>query len=52
LAVGGIGVVLLLSGGLSSLQAGAIAAGLPLAAVLLFLALGTLKGLLALHRQG
>ena len=52
LAVGGIGVVLLLSGGLSSLQAGAIAAGLPLAAVLLFLAFGTLKGLLALHRQG
>jgi BCCT family betaine/carnitine transporter len=52
LAVGGIGVVLLLSGGLSSLQAGAIAAGLPLAGVLLFLALGTLKGLLALHRQG
>jgi len=51
LAVGGIGVVLLLSGGLSSLQAGAIAAGLPLAAVLLFLALGTLKGLMALHRQ-
>jgi BCCT family betaine/carnitine transporter len=51
LAVGGIGVVLLLIGGLSSLQAGAIAAGLPLAAVLLFLVLGTLKGLLALHRQ-
>ncbi len=52
LAVGGIGVVLLLSGGLSSLQAGSIAAGLPLAAVLLFLAVGTFKGLMALHRQG
>jgi BCCT family betaine/carnitine transporter len=52
LAVGGIGVVLLLSGGLTSLQAGAIATGLPLAAVLLLMCVGTLKGLLALHRQG
>lgn len=52
LAVGGIGVVLLLSGGLSSLQAGSIAAGLPLAAVLLFLMLGTFRGLMALHRRG
>ncbi len=51
LAVGGIGVVLLLSGGLGSLQAGAIAAGLPLAAVLLFLTLGTFKGLMVLHRK-
>lgn len=49
-AVGGIGIVLLLSGGLTSLQAGAIATGLPLALVLLFMCAGTLKGLLALHR--
>jgi betaine/carnitine transporter, BCCT family len=48
-AVGGIGVVLLLSGGLTSLQAAAIASGLPLALVLLLMAGGTLKGLLALH---
>lgn len=52
LAVGGIGVVLLLSGGLTSLQAGSIATGLPLAAILLLMCYGTLKGLLALHRQG
>ena len=51
-AVGGIGVVLLLSGGLISLQAGAIATGLPLALVLLLMCVGTLKGLLALHRAG
>ena len=51
-AVGGIGVVLLLSGGLNSLQAGAIATGLPLALVLLVMCWGTLKGLLALHRAG
>ncbi len=51
LAVGGIGVVLLLSGGLTSLQAGAIATGLPLALVLLVMCWGTLKGLLALNRQ-
>ena len=50
--VGGIGIVLLLSGGLNSLQAGAIAAGLPLIAVLLLMMLGTLRGLLTLHRQG
>ena len=50
-AVGGIGVVLLLSGGLTSLQAGAIATGLPLALVLLLMCAGTLKGLLALHRS-
>ena len=50
-AVGGIGVVLLLSGGLTSLQAGAIATGLPLALVLLGMAAGTFKGLLALHRE-
>ena len=50
LAVGGIGVVLLLSGGLTSLQAGAIATGLPLALVLLVMCWGTLKGLLALNR--
>lgn len=49
-AVGGIGVVLLLSGGLTSLQAGAIATGLPLALILLLMCVGTLKGLLALHR--
>ena len=52
LAVGGVGVVLLLSGGLSSLQAGAIATGLPLAAVIMLMCVGTLKGLLALHRAG
>jgi BCCT family betaine/carnitine transporter len=50
-AVGGIGVVLLLSGGLTSLQAGAIATGLPLALILLCMCLGTLRGLLALHRN-
>lgn len=50
-AVGGIGIVLLLSGGLTSLQAGAIATGLPLAGVLLLMCAGTLKGLLALHRS-
>lgn len=50
-AVGGIGVVLLLSGGLNSLQAGAIATGLPLALVLLVMCAGTLRGLLALHRR-
>lgn len=50
-AVGGIGVVLLLSGGLNSLQAGSIATGLPLAVVLLLMSWGTLKGLLALHRR-
>lgn len=49
-AVGGIGVVLLLSGGLNSLQAGAIATGLPLALVLLLMCWGTLKGLMVLHR--
>ena len=49
-AVGGIAVVLLLSGGLTSLQAGAIATGLPLALVLLLMCAGTLKGLLALHK--
>jgi BCCT family betaine/carnitine transporter len=48
-AVGAIGVVLLLSGGLTSLQAGAIATGLPLALVLLLMCAGTLRGLLALH---
>ncbi len=50
-AVGAIGIVLLLSGGLTSLQAGAIATGLPLAAVLLLMCAGTLRGLLALHRS-
>lgn len=51
LVVGGIGVVLLLSGGLSSLQAGAIASGLPLIAVLLLMVAGTLRGLLTLHAK-
>lgn len=50
-AVGGIGVVLLLSGGLNSLQAGAIATGLPLSLILLVMCVGTLRGLLALHRR-
>lgn len=50
-AVGGIGVTLLLTGGLNSLQAGAIATGLPLALVLLFMCWGTLRGLIALHRR-
>ena len=49
-AVGGTAVVLLISGGLVSLQAAAIASGLPLALVLLLMCAGTLKGLLALHR--
>jgi betaine/carnitine transporter, BCCT family len=48
-AVGGIAVVLLISGGLVSLQAAAIASGLPLALVLILMCAGTLKGLLALH---
>jgi betaine/carnitine transporter, BCCT family len=48
-AVGGIGVVLLLSGGLTSLQAAAVATGLPLALVLILMCVGTLQGLLALH---
>ena len=52
LVVGGIGIVLLLSGGLNSLQAGAITAGLPLAAVLLAMMWGTFKALLVLHRRG
>ena len=52
LVVGGIGIVLLLSGGLNSLQAGAITAGLPLAAVLLVMMWGTFKALLVLHRRG
>jgi choline/glycine/proline betaine transport protein len=50
-AVGGIGIVLLLSGGLTSLQAGAIATGLPLALILFGMCIGTLKGLLVLHRN-
>jgi BCCT family betaine/carnitine transporter len=50
-AVGGIGVMLLLSGGLNSLQAGAIATGLPLALVLLVMCWGTLKGLLAIRSR-
>lgn len=50
-AVGGIGVMLLLTGGLNSLQAGSIATGLPLGLVLLLMCWGTLKGLLALHRR-
>jgi betaine/carnitine transporter, BCCT family len=51
IAVGGIAVVLLLSGGLVSLQAGAIAAGLPLAVVILLMGAGTCKALLRLHRR-
>lgn len=50
-AVGGIGIVLLLSGGLNSLQAGAIATGLPLGLVLLLMCWGTLKGLLAVRER-
>ena len=50
-AVGGTAVVLLVSGGLTSLQAAAIASGLPLALILLLMCWGTLKGLLALHRS-
>lgn len=50
-AVGGTAVVLLISGGLTSLQAAAIASGLPLALVLLLMCWGTLRGLLALHRS-
>ncbi len=51
LSVGGIGVALLLSGGLNSLQAGSIATGLPLAALMLLMCWGTLQGLLVLHRR-
>jgi BCCT, betaine/carnitine/choline family transporter len=50
--VGGVGIVLLISGGLVSLQAAAIASALPLAIVLLMMCIGTLKGLMALHRAG
>lgn len=50
-AVGGIAVVLLVSGGLTSLQAAAIASGLPLALVLLLMCVGTLMGLLVLHKR-
>ncbi len=50
-AVGGVGIVLLISGGLTSLQAAAIASGLPLAFVLLLMCVGTFKGLIALHRK-
>jgi betaine/carnitine transporter, BCCT family len=49
-AVGGIAIVLLITGGLVSLQAAAIASGLPLALVLIVMCVGTFKGLLALHR--
>jgi betaine/carnitine transporter, BCCT family len=52
LAVDGIGVVLLISGGLVSLQAVVIASGLPLALVLLAMCVGTLKGLIAPKRTG
>ncbi len=48
--VGGIAAVLLVSGGLVSLQAAAIASGLPLAFVLLLMCIGTFKGLMALHQ--
>lgn len=51
-AVGGIGVMLLLTGGLGSLQAGAIATGLPLGVVLVVMCAGTLRGLMELHRRG
>jgi betaine/carnitine transporter, BCCT family len=51
LLVGGIGTVLLLSGGLNSLQAGSIATALPLSLVMLAMCVGTVKGLLVLHRQ-
>lgn len=50
-AVGAIAVVLLLSGGLISLQAAAIASGLPLALVLILMCAGTLRGLIALHQE-
>ena len=50
-AVGGIGVMLLLTGGLNSLQAGSIATGLPLGLVLLLMCFGTFKGLMVLHRR-
>jgi betaine/carnitine transporter, BCCT family len=50
-AVGGIAVVLLLTGGLVSLQAASIASGLPLGLVLLLMCWGTLKGLMELRRQ-
>lgn len=49
-AVGGTAIVLLISGGLVSLQAAAIASGLPLALVLLLMCVGTFKGLMALHK--
>lgn len=51
LAVGGVAIVLLLSGGLNSVQAGAIATGLPLAVFLLAIGFGSLRGLLELHRR-
>lgn len=51
LSLAGIGIALLLSGGLNSLQAGSVATGLPLAALLLLMCFGTLQGLLVLHRR-
>jgi BCCT family betaine/carnitine transporter len=51
LSLAGIGIALLLSGGLNSLQAGSVATGLPLAALLLLMCWGTLQGLLVLHRR-
>ncbi|MBM3740946.1 MAG: BCCT family transporter, partial [Acidobacteria bacterium] len=47
LIVGAIAATLLLTGGLTALQAAAIAAGLPLALVMLLMCIGLLKGLLA-----
>lgn len=49
LIVGAIATTLLLTGGLTALQAAAITAGLPLAAVMLVMCIGLLKGLLAIQ---
>jgi BCCT family betaine/carnitine transporter len=51
LVVGGIATTLLLVGGLTALQAAAIAAGLPLAVVMLAMGIALWKGLTALGKE-
>jgi BCCT family betaine/carnitine transporter len=50
LLVGAIAVTLLLTGGLTALQAAAITAGLPLAVLMLAMCVGTYEGLRAIRR--
>ncbi len=51
LLVGAIATVLLLTGGLTALQAAAIAAGLPLAVVMLVMCVGLFKGLNLIRKE-